>query len=269
MSWLSWPVPHTRREDLKYDLTLWGESIEGTKAALQRLGLGVGMAFPGEPGAPKRRITVQDPRGFSCSIRPCGWGEFPYSASINLPGRETLERECSEFASGVMKTALVWADRYAGTGAALVAAGLVRADQLPGQPGMGKTKVSISPNGAVLRARDSPGAKEPGAKLIERTGKGQYELLVRVSADEEERRREADQRAVAEWEARVHALPRPEPLVDEDGQPSRPRRKALLRLIGGTAHGADEIKPAASPPYRTEGNLIYLHRSVAMQEARP
>ncbi|MFZ3081409.1 hypothetical protein [Rhodoferax ferrireducens] len=43
------------------------------------------------------------------------------------------------FAPGVIRNEFGWTDEYIGTAEALVSAGLVRADQLPGQPGMPKS----------------------------------------------------------------------------------------------------------------------------------
>lgn len=52
-----------------------------------------------------------------------------------------------EFAPGVLLVRAICSDDYTGTAEALLAAGLVRVDQLPGQPGNGLTMVSFHADG--------------------------------------------------------------------------------------------------------------------------
>ena len=46
-----------------YEQLPWGDLIYGTKPQIQNIGIAVEMAFPGEPGGPKRLLRVLDPRG--------------------------------------------------------------------------------------------------------------------------------------------------------------------------------------------------------------
>lgn len=57
-----------RGKALRMECGSRGESWTGTKAQLQAAGLGVGMLFPGEPGA-KKRILCKCPMGFEFSVR--------------------------------------------------------------------------------------------------------------------------------------------------------------------------------------------------------
>ena len=162
----------------------WGDSITGTKAQLQALGLGDGMAFPGEEGGPKRSMTVIDPRGFAAKIeRPWGGNKQLYVARIPFPGRTmpslTLTR--GDFAPGVVVDRIGYTcDEYRGSAEALAAAGLVRPEQMPGQPAMRKVRVTVLPDGTTP---DGPptanhrAASLPGAKVIERASLGSGKSL--------------------------------------------------------------------------------------------
>lgn len=72
-----------------------------------------------------------------------------------------------DFSPGVRKNEIWWGDRYEGTAVALSNAGLIRPDQLPGQPGMRKTTVTILPDGTLPKGPKTV-SKEPGAKQIMR-----------------------------------------------------------------------------------------------------
>lgn len=199
----------------KYEYTPWGETISGSKEALQRLGIAVGMAFPGEPGAPKRCVKTLDPRGFPVRILKTYLGEG-YYACINLPGRERPEDAPEKaFAPGVVVHERYHSTAYTGTADALVAAGLVLPGQFPGQPRMRKVTVTIFADGTLpsgaptIRHRR---ADEPGAKRVQRASKTTYQVRVNVPEDESERRREAYFAAQDKYEAKMRALPRPTPL---------------------------------------------------------
>ena len=57
-------------EPLKEEFFPWGSEYRlGTKEQLQAIGIGVGLAFPGEPGARPRQITVRDSRGWKVRIK--------------------------------------------------------------------------------------------------------------------------------------------------------------------------------------------------------
>jgi hypothetical protein len=204
---------------LEYKHLLWGELIYGAKAEIQSFGIAVGRAFPGEPGGPRRKLSVLDPRGFQVGI-DVAYDGIRYCASISFPGRKEPNLPASQFARGVMKHAdMSWADEYIGTGEALAAAGLVRMDQLPGQPGMRKTRVVIFADGSIPSGAPTvrhARSEEPGAKAIERASKTTYSVRVRLSEGEQEVRVQAHKRARAEYEARMLALPRPAPLISSD-----------------------------------------------------
>lgn len=201
-----------------YEQHLWGDLIYGTKEQLQSIGIAVGMAFPGEPGGPKRALRVKDPRGLTAKVEDSGYlGEGIFSVRIPFPGRDkpAYTSSTSVFAPGVKKEELPWYDSYTGTALALVAAGLVRHDRLPGRPGMRKTKVTILPDGSLptgAPTANCPAAREPGAVSIYKKSKTAFSVHVIVTHGEEERRLEEHSRAEREWEARMKSLPRPEPL---------------------------------------------------------
>ncbi|MBT9567814.1 MAG: hypothetical protein IV085_05895 [Thiobacillus sp.] len=202
---------------LEYNQHAWGDLIYGTKEQLQRIGIAAGMAFPGEPNGPKRVLRVTDPRGLTAKVEASTWrGEGIFNASISFPGRDRPEHgHVTDFAPGVSREESLWGDVFTGTAESLSAAGLVRRDQLPGQPGMRKTTVTILADGSLPQGAPTancPEAHEPGARRISRKSKTLYEVCVRVSDEEEERRREENSRADREWEARMMSLPRPAPL---------------------------------------------------------
>jgi hypothetical protein len=204
---------------LEYKHLLWGELIYGTKAEIQSFGIAVGCAFPGEPGGPKRKLNVLDPRGFHVNIDVASDG-IRYCASISFPGRKEPKMPASQFARGVMKhTDMSWGDEYIGTGEALAAAGLVRMDQLPGQPGMRKTRVVIFADGSIPSGAPTvrhARSEEPGAKAIERASKTTYSVRVNLTNDEQAIRNRSLKRAQEEHKARMLALPRPARLASSD-----------------------------------------------------
>lgn len=224
-----------------YEQMLWGDLIYGTKEQLQRIGLAVGMAFPGEPGGPKRRIKTTDHRDFPVQIAEGSYyGDGIYSASISFPGRcEPSNDHWVDFAPGVRKNRSSWVDEYVGTAVALANAGLVRFDQLPGQPGMRKTIVTIFPDG-TLPIGPKTVSREPGAKRIQRRPNGIYLVYIYIDLDEEQRRDTERQRKKWEFEDRMQRLPRPAPLID----------------LGGDSSAFAKEKPA--PKYRAEGNVLHL-----------
>lgn len=139
-------------------------------------------------------------------------------------------------------TEIGWCDEYIGTVVALAAAGLVRLDQMPGQPGMRKMRVTILPDGTPQEGATSnhSTARDSGAKVIERASKAEYLVRVGIPDDEKQRRSERVQGAKRQWEARMLALPRPAPLIE------------LPDAIGTTV----KVKPV--PQYRADGNVLYL-----------
>jgi len=202
----------TSNKQLEYRECLWGESILGTKDQLQSLGIAVGLAFPGEPGGPKRQLNVLDPRGFKTSITRYSDGQ--YSAHVDFPGRSRWGAvQWNSYAPGVqLRTDCTWFDEYVGRPEALVAAGLVCLDQLPGQPGMRKVRVTIFADGTLpqgARGVNDKRSREPGAKTIERASKTTYRVRVILPVDEQERRKEAGRLAEQDYEMRMKSLSRP------------------------------------------------------------
>lgn len=55
-----------------------GDVIVGTKSQIQALGLGIGRAFPGEPGGPSRgrALQLRDPLGRTATVRRLGAARF-------------------------------------------------------------------------------------------------------------------------------------------------------------------------------------------------
>jgi hypothetical protein len=227
---------------LEYNRMPWGDLIYATKDQLRAIGIGVDAEFPGETGNAKRRVTVRDPRGFRCQIENCDHlEEGIFSATIRFPGREQPEPQFEAFAPGVRRLENIWSDDYLGTAEALAAAGLIQPGQLPGQPGMRKSIVTILPDGSVPRGPSKtkgPGVNDPGAKRILRAAKGAYLVSVLVESHERARRHEAYAQSRCDWEERMRALPQPARL---DSVPSRAAWSAR-----------------AMPACRTVGNVVYL-----------
>jgi len=217
--------------DTDYRQELWGEVIRGTREQLQALGLGRGEAFPSNPRA-RKPLKVTDPRGFPCAIWPRGRDEpMRYMALINFPGREpvTPHSDPLTYAPGVTVEHYWWADHFEGVPRALVDAGLVRFDQLPGAPAMGKTVVRIAPDGSIA---PRSGMDEPaGTRTIRRRNSAVYSVSIAVDDAERERRHAESIAGLAAWEARMRALPRPAPLVTQQREEEAQTRRAALRLV--------------------------------------
>lgn len=219
----------------EYRHVTWGEVIYGSKEELQQLGIGEGLAFPGEPTGPKRVLNTMDPRGFPCRLTAND--DRRYCAMISLPGRDRPKGAAPEdFAPGVRKRSdCFWYDEYIGTGEALVAAGLVCVEHLPGQPGMGKVAVTVFEDGTVPINPRAAGIGEKrrraGAKWISRVSKGIFEVRIILPPVEKVRRIEASNRADSEYELRMQALPRPAPLVQKTRATEAAKRRATMRLV--------------------------------------
>lgn len=243
----------------EYNQLPWGDLIYGTKEQLQSIGIAVGMAFPGEPGGPKRSLRVTDPRGLTAKVEASGYkGEGIFSVSIPFPGRDIPASASSIFAPGVKKEELTWGDSYTGTALALAAAGLVRYERLPGQPGMRKTIVTILPDGSLPTGAPTANcreAREPGSIHITRKSKTTYRVDVMLPDHEKERRREEQSRAEREWETRMKSLPRPAPLC---------RTSQELREIEAAKDLMDSW-PKSAGAFR-ESSLNYADFSLGMLE---
>lgn len=226
----------------KYEQPLWGDWIVGTKEQLQRIGIGAGLPFPGEPGANKRHITVTDPRGFKARISPHWEGDGRFTVRIDLPGRKSQDEEpWREIKPGVYAREEVCWNEFKGSPEALLAAGLLMAGKYPGQPGMAKTRVKLAADGRVL-SRNANVWPELGGTVVERESRGH--LLVRVDiadiSEEEEvvrRHAEAEKKKKA-WEDRMRSLPRPAPLIPLSGDRREVKRKPQYRADGNVLHVA-------------------------------
>lgn len=132
------------------------ESWEGTKDQLQAVGLGVGLDFP-EGGSPRKEIRCKCPVGFEVKI------SRHYGAAERLAGRyraiswyveeaHTLPDQTVEIAPGVLQFVCGWGnthkDIFQGSAEALVAAGLARLDQFPGQIGRNKSQCTYRIDGS-------------------------------------------------------------------------------------------------------------------------
>lgn len=82
-----------------------------------------------------------------------------------------------------------WHDKYTGTAETLIAAGIITADQLPGQPGMPKVSATFY-NGVLCQERRKRVPRDLGYMNICRpvTGK-KVTVLIGISAEEEAQRR--------------------------------------------------------------------------------
>lgn len=199
------------RAAFRYEHAIWGEIIHATKAQLQSFGIGVDAAFPGEPEQPSSRLKVIDPRGYQTSIYHSEGDVF--SAHISFTERRCLMKKFeSPDLGGALRArpAYISCDRYIGTADALVGAGLVRFDQLPGQPGVGKCQVTILADSTG--SRKSLAMFDPGTKVIQKVSKSTYGISITVSPDEQERRWAAEQAHRDQHWAYWNDQPRPAPL---------------------------------------------------------
>lgn len=221
----------------KYWELPWGDAIQGSKAQLQQIGIGIGLAFPGEAGGPKRQMTTVDPRGFKCSVTRGRFSDVTiFHASIHFPGRHPPAwcGDWEPFTLGVLRRECPWADEYKGDEGALVAAGLVPSGWFPGRPGMRKVRVTILPDGSLpTGAPTSPctTARKAGAKCIEKISQSEYCVSVKLPDDIGRARSTASDQARQAWESRMAALPRPPridgPLRAEQNRSAADRRAGL------------------------------------------
>ncbi|MBW8364714.1 MAG: hypothetical protein K0M39_09175 [Rhizobium sp.] len=234
---------------LEYDQRPWGDLIYGTKEQLQSIGIAAGMAFPGEPDGPKRSLRVTDPRGFITKVEDSSYkGEGIFSASISFPGRDCPEYgPVTDFAPGVSKRETPWGDIFTGSAESLSSAGLVRRNQLPGQPGMRKVTVTILPDGSLPKGAPTANHREyrePGTIRVSRKSKALYEVCVRVSDEEEQRRCDEHSRAEREWENRMMSLPRPAPLCRTNQE--RKEIEAAKKLVASWYKSSTAFRESAT-----------------------
>lgn len=217
----------------------WGDWITGTKEQLQELGLGVGLAYPGESGS-KKRLKVRDSRGYVAEISCSDHGNGTFTARIKFPERPGRPYpDLLPALPGIRKREHYRFDEYVGSAEALAVAGLVCIEQLPGQPGMRRGRVTIFPDGTIPSGAPTANHSEarlPGARRIERVGARNYSIQINVPKEEQNRRLADAQAAIAAWEREVRALPRPPRLGDTTppvlaNQPTR----GHLRLVWSAA----------------------------------
>ncbi|GAB2912198.1 hypothetical protein GCM10027278_36070 [Paralcaligenes ginsengisoli] len=232
---------HDISPGVKYSECLWGDLIVGTKEQLQALSLGVGLAFPGEPGGPKRTLNVRDPRGYKAEISNLYHEDDDlFTVHLYFPNwPKSPEPEWKPAFAGVKKCEHTWGDEYTGSAEALVAAGLVPVGHFPGQPGMRKTRVTILPDGTLPSGPPTTNprlAKFPGARKIARASVSLYRVQIHGPEDECSRRWMASMAAKEEWRRKVRALPRPHRL--EAGMTSQKQNhhaRGNLRLVWSAA----------------------------------
>lgn len=97
------------------------------------------------------------------------------------------------------KTEMIWTDDYLGTKDQLIAAGLAKEGQFPGDPGGNKVMASFDEYGSPLR-RQPRGGYVAGSIHIQRASRGRFCVSVTLPEDEGKRRSAA---AHVEREARL------------------------------------------------------------------
>lgn len=81
-----------------------------------------------------------------------------------------------------------WWDVFVGSADALIAAGVVVRNELPGEPGRGTTMATYRADGSPVRQGQTTFTKEPGYRRIVRAGR-LFRVFVTVAEHEQERRR--------------------------------------------------------------------------------
>ena len=214
---------------MDYSQLWWGEMIVGTRDELQALGLGCGQAFPMSADRRRRPLRCVDSRGLACEIKRYG-REGRFVAVIRIPGRESVADQPSSLFPGVTMERLCFADMFRGRVEALIAAGLLRSDQLPGATGLHKTRVTFQPDGTVAPRHKHRNATE-GFISVVRDGKYRVNVYRYVSDAECERRRVDGIAKREEFERRMWKLPRPAPLVAPSREAEALKRRASMRLV--------------------------------------
>jgi hypothetical protein len=233
----------------------WGDLIEGTKEQLQALGLGIGLAFPGEVGGPRIELKVRDPRGFPVVISNRYRKDDRFTASLTFPNwpDSPNAEQWAPSVQGVKRCEYTFVDVYIGSAEALADAGLVRVDQLPGKPGMRKVHVTIFPDGTLSTGAHTANHREaraPGARRIVRVSASSYQVHIVVTEDENKRRRAANEIAQSAWLRRVRALPRParlQPMPQSKWANLEAARASAARDIGFQGMLARIVSAAGRP----------------------
>jgi len=216
----------------------WGDVIYGGKEVLQCMGIGVGQPFPGEPGANKKTVKTEDPRGFACKLEICTWGDFPYIARIYHPERlHSWEEDWRPYANGVLFRPGMWHDDYRGTAEALTSAGLVAAGRFPGMPGMCAISQTFYADGTTPKNYGQKArhlAKSAGSMVVKKISRNHFEVSIKVPEEVGEKRRAEYLSRQESWEARMKTLPR-SPRLDrhlrQEIDAQAVQRRASLRLV--------------------------------------
>jgi len=121
------------------------------------------------------------------------------------------------FLPGIQKQEHCRFDAYIGDAESLAAAGFLRLDQLPGQPGMRKIRVTIFPDGTLPKGAPTANDEKKrlaGVRQIERVGIRNYSVRINLPEEEQVRRLAVERTATMAWEKKVRGLPRPPRLTD-------------------------------------------------------
>jgi hypothetical protein len=164
-----------------HDFGATEESWRGTKEQLQAAGIGTGMDFPGEAGAPEH-LACKCPLGFEVFVYRSGFdppGVYrAFSPYLPAPAED---KDAVAYAPGVTRKRGPWSWEYRGTAEALASAGLAAIGQFPGQPGRPLHLVSYR-----VDEKGSLSAKRGGRRLrIKRISKDRFE--VSIDFDEQQR----------------------------------------------------------------------------------
>ena len=115
---------------------------------------------------------------------------------------------------GVEVEQFIWGDHYEGAAEALIAAGLVTAEQLPGAPGQNTTRVTFGPDGSKYGRNVSNAARKlPGCKMVKRVGRLRFKVRVIASEAERERREVAQQAAGRQRHGLQQVITPPPPMA--------------------------------------------------------
>lgn len=233
------------RQNFERDMERW----EGTKSQLQAAGLGVGLSFPGEAGAPEELVCTC-PLGFKFRIfLPGSYDAARAAAGIYTAVSSYLDEtdhrpRFAHYAAGVLRhewTPESWwssHDVYRGTADALISAGLVPALKFfPGQPGAKRVQASY-------RRDWSPATNANNQELaatIRRRGQHGYEVEIPASEAEVARRvalREAKKandarqsRALADERRRLREATAPQKSAEAVKQEMVEQAKFALNMV--------------------------------------
>lgn len=189
-----------------------GEIWEGTKAQLQGAGLGQGLSFPGEPGAPEA-LHCSCPLGFQFRVvQPYDCAKAAagiFTAYSSFIVKAETPTAYVDHAPGVKRE--VWTpdgwlhfDKFIGSAEALVAAGLVpNLSYFPGQPGANRSQASYRLD---WRTATNAPIRHELKITIRKRGRGLFDLDVPVAPEEEGRRKAIRERQFDEERSQTQAL---------------------------------------------------------------